>query len=231
VGAGAAEQEAAEAAERRAEITDLSRRVVVGAVLSLPVVVAVMADSLLGATWVPGPLLNPWLQLALITPVIFYTGWPIHRAGWLTLAHRGADMNSLITPGTAAAYWYSLLVTVAPAVVPAEVWEVYFEAVGVIITLILLGRLLEARARAGTGEAIRALLGLPARTARVIRDGTEVEIPIDDVVVGDEIVVRPGEKVPVDAVVVSGTSPVDESMGPAGATPLTDSNTCWPRPT
>ena len=207
-----AEVEAAQAEERRAEIADLTRRVLTGAVLTTPVLFAVMAHELFGATWVPGVLLNHWLQLALITPVMVYGGWPIHRIGWLALAHRGAEMNSLITLGTTAAYGYSLLVTLAPELLPAEVREVYFEAVGVILTLIMLGRLLEARAKAGTGEAIRALLGLQPRAARVLRDGTEVEIPIDQVVVGDEVLIRPGEKIPVDATVLSGQSVVDESM-------------------
>ncbi|MBB6171862.1 Cu+-exporting ATPase [Nocardiopsis mwathae] len=201
-----------EAAERRAEVADLTRRVAVGAVLTLPVLIAVMAHDVFGADRVLPWVLIPWVQLALITPVMFYTGWPIHITGWLTLRHRAADMNSLITLGTTAAYVYSVLVTVVPGVFPADVREVYFEAVGVILTLILLGRLLEARARAGTGEAIRALLGLQARTARVIREGTETEIPIEDVAVGDELVIRPGEKVPVDAEVLSGASAVDESM-------------------
>jgi len=217
----AAQVEAAQAAEQRAEITDLTRRVVIGAVLTAPVLFAVMAQSLFGADWVPAVLLNRWLQLALITPVMFYAGWPIHRIGWLALAHRSADMNSLITLGTVAAYAYSLLVTVAPLVLPAEVREVYFEAVGVILTLIMLGRLLEARAKAGTGEAIRALLGLQARTARVVRDGQETEIPVDEVVVGDEIVIRPGEKIPVDATVLSGQSAVDESMVTGESMPVT----------
>src|SRR5262245_7224581 len=208
----AAQEEAADAAERRAEITDLTRRVVVGAVLTAPVLIAVMLESLLGADRVPGLLLEPWFQLALITPVMFYTGWPIHRIGWFSLRNRTAEMNTLITLGTTAAYGFSLLVTVAPGLLPADVREVYFEAVGVILTLIVLGRLLEARAKAGTGEAIRALLGLQARTARVYRHGAELEIPVEDVAVGDEIVIRPGEKIPVDAVVLSGTSAVDESM-------------------
>ncbi len=189
--------------------------------LTLPVLFAVMAHELFGADWVPDWLLNHWLQLALITPVMLYTGWPIHSTGWLTLRHRGADMNSLITLGTTAAYAYSLLVTVAPALLPSEVREVYFEAVGVILTLILLGRLLEARAKAGTGEAIRALLGLRARTARVFRDGTEREIPVDEVLVGDEVVIRPGEKIPVDAEVLSGSSAVDESMVTGEPMPVT----------
>jgi Cu+-exporting ATPase len=207
-----ADAEAAEAAERRAEITDLTRRVVVGAVLTAPVLFAVMAHEVFEATWVPGVLLNHWVQLALITPVMFYTGWPIHRTGWLALAHRSADMNSLITLGTVAAYGYSLLVTLAPGLLPAGVRGVYFEAAGTILTLILLGRLIETRAKAGTGQAIRELLGLQARTARVVRDSTETEIPVEDVLVGDEVVIRPGEKIPVDAVVLSGSSAVDESM-------------------
>jgi len=216
----AAEIEAAQAEDRRAEIADLTRRVVIGAVLTAPVLYAVMAQPL-GARWVPAVLLNHWVQLALITPVMFYVGWPIHRTGWLALAHRGADMNSLITLGTTAAYGYSLLVTAAPGLFPADVRDVYYEAVGVILTLIMLGRLLEARAKAGTGEAIRALLGLQARTARVVRDGTETEIPVDQVVVGDEIVIRPGEKIPVDAVVLSGQSAVDESMVTGESMPVT----------
>ncbi|MFI9025167.1 heavy metal translocating P-type ATPase [Streptomyces sp. NPDC053560] len=220
-GENGAQAEAAEAAERRAEIRDLGRRVATGAVLTLPVLFAVMTHELLGADWVPGWLLNHWLQLALITPVMFYTGWPIHSTGWLALRNRSADMNSLITLGTTAAYGYSLLVTLAPGLLPSEVREVYFEAVGVILTLILLGRLLEARAKAGTGEAIRALLGLQARTARVVRDGTQAEVPVEDVVVGDELVIRPGEKVPVDAAVLSGSSAVDESMVTGEPMPVT----------
>ncbi|KAA1251563.1 heavy metal translocating P-type ATPase [Mycobacterium simiae] len=207
----AADVEAAQAQERRADIADLTRRVAIGAVLTAPVLYAVMAHPL-GAAWVPDLLLNQWVQLTLITPVMFYVGWPIHRSGWLALAHRSADMNSLITLGTVAAYSYSLLVTVASGALPAEVRDVYFEAVGVILTLIMLGRLLEARAKAGTGEAIRALLGLQARTARVVRDGVETEVAVDEVIVGDEIVIRPGEKIPVDATVLSGRSAVDESM-------------------
>ena len=209
---GSAETEDAEAVARREEIRDLSRRVIVGAILTAPVLVAVMADQFLDATWVPDFLLNRWVQLAFIAPVMFYTGWPIHRTGWLILSHRSADMNSLITLGTCAAFGYSLFVTVAPGAVPPDLRDVYYEAVGVILTLILLGRLFEARAKAGTGEAIRKLIGLQAKTARAVRDGEEREIPIEDVEVGDVIVVRPGEKIPVDGDVVDGRSAVDESM-------------------
>jgi len=201
-----------EQAERAAEIRDLNRRLIVGAILTAPVLFAVMASELFRVTWVPEFLMNPWLQLALVAPVMFYTGWPIHRTGWRALAHRTADMNSLITVGTVAAFGYSLLVTFLPGLLPPDLREVYFEAVGVILTLILIGRLLETRAKAGTGEAIRALIGLQPRTARVIRDGQEVEVGIDTVVVGDELVIRPGEKLPVDGEVVAGSSTVDESM-------------------
>jgi P-type Cu+ transporter len=197
-----------EAAERRAEIADLTRRVAVGAVLTAPVLFAVMAGGL-GPV---GILANHWVALALITPVMLYAGWPIHRTGWLSLVHRSAEMNSLITIGTCAAFGYSLLVTAAPGILPAGLRDVYFEAVGVIITLILLGRLFEARAKAGTGEAIRKLIGLQAHTAHIVRDGVEADIPVEEVVAGDVVAVRPGEKIPVDGEVVSGQSSVDESM-------------------
>jgi len=208
----AAEAERRESADRQAEIRDLSRRVAIGAVLTLPIVVAIMASEFLSAAWVPAFMLNHWFQLALIAPVMFYAGWPIHRIGWLTLRHRTADMNTLITIGTTAAFAYSLLVTIAPDVLPSDVREVYYEAVGVIITLILLGRLLEARAKSGTGEAIRALIGLQARTATVLRNGQETPTPIEDLDLGDVIVVRPGEKVPVDGIVLGGHTTIDESM-------------------
>lgn len=201
-----------EAAEHKSEATDLLRRVIVGALLTLPVFIAVMARDLFGATWVPSLLLVPWLQFLLITPVMLYTGWPIHRTGWLALTHRAAEMNSLVTLGTLAAYGFSVVATFFPGVLPAEARGVYFEAVGVILTLILVGRLLEARAKAGTGDAIRALIGLQPHTARVVRGGEEIDIPVADVVSGDVIVIRPGEKLPVDGEVAEGTSAVDESM-------------------
>ncbi|SDD22077.1 Cu+-exporting ATPase [Sanguibacter gelidistatuariae] len=209
------------AEERDVEIRDLRRRVVVGAVLTLPVLFAVMARDVFMADWVPAPLLDPWIQLVLIAPVMLYTGWPVHRTGWLALSHRAADMNSLITLGTIAAFGYSLVVTFAPGALPVEVREVYYEAVGVIITLILLGRLLETKAKAGTGEAIRTLIGLQPRTARVIRDGTEADIPIEEVVTGDVVVVRPGEKLPVDGEVLEGRSAVDEAMVTGEPIPVT----------
>jgi P-type Cu+ transporter len=211
----------ADGAERAAEIRDLTRRLVVGAVLSAPVLVTVMAAELFRATWVPEFLMNPWLQLALIAPVMFYTGWPIHRTGWKALAHRSADMNSLITLGTVAAFGYSLMVTFVPWLLPEGLRHVYYEAVGVILTLILLGRLLETKAKAGTGEAIRALIGLQPRTARVERDGRDLEVGVEDVRVGDIVVIRPGEKLPVDGEVIHGSSSVDESMVTGESMPVT----------
>jgi P-type Cu+ transporter len=204
-------------AERKAEISDLTRRVVLGALLTAPVLFAVMAGNLFPV----GVLANRWLQLALITPVMLYAGWPIHRTGWLSLIHRSAEMNALITIGTTAAFGYSLLVTVVPGVLPNGLRDVYFEAVGVIITLILLGRLFESRAKAGTGEAIRKLIGMQARTARVVRDGAEADIPIEEVVAGDLVLVRPGEKIPVDGEVVDGSSSIDESMVTGEPIPVT----------
>ncbi len=210
-----------EEGERRLEITDLTRRVVFGVVFTSPVLFAVMFTEFFGVAWMPMLLMNNWFQLALIAPVMIYTGWPIHRTGWLALSHRTAEMNSLITLGTIAAFGFSLVVTLVPEVVPGEVREVYYEAVGVIITLILLGRLLETKAKAGTGEAIRSLIGLQPRTARVIRAGAELELPIDEVVLGDVVVVRPGEKLPVDGEVLEGTSAVDESMVTGEPIPVT----------
>jgi P-type Cu+ transporter len=206
-----------EMAERKVEIRDLTWRVVIGGVLTAPVLFAAMAGNFFAV----GFLANRWLELALITPVMFFSGWPIHRTGWLSLAHRQAEMNSLITLGSSAAFGYSLVVTVAPAILPSGLREVYFEAVGVIITLILLGRLFEARAKAGTGEAIRKLIGLQARTARVVRNGVESDIAVENVVAGDVVIVRPGEKIPVDGEIVDGESSLDESMVTGEPIPVT----------
>ena len=218
-GTGATED--AEAAARQAEIADLTRRVLAGAVLTLPVLYAVMVGDFVSEAAVPTFLMERWVQFALITPVMLYTGWPIHRTGWLTVAHRTADMNTLITIGTIAAFGYSVFATMFPGALPEAADEVYYEAVGVILTLILLGRLLEARAKAGTGEAIRRLIGLQARTARVLREGAEQDIPIEEVRIGDLVVVRPGEKVPVDGEIVDGRSSLDESIVTGEPIPVT----------
>ena len=169
----------------------------------------------------PALLDNNWFQLGLITPVMVYAGWPIHHTGWLILSRRAADMNSLITIGTLAAFLYSLMVTASPGIFPEDLQEVYYESVGIIITLIMLGRLLEAIAKGGTSEAIRKLIGLQAKTARVMRDGQEMDVPIETVRIGDIVVVRPGEKVPVDGEIIDGRSTLDESMVTGESIPAT----------
>ena len=155
-----------------------------------------------------------WALLVMSLPVMFWAGAQFYTRAWASFKHRVADMNTLIALGTGAAYLYSAVVTVAPGIftragIPAEV---YYEAGNIIIALILLGKMLEAKAKGQTSEAIKKLMGLQARTARVIRDGREADIPIEEVVPGDVVVVRPGEKIPVDGVVVEGQSAVDESM-------------------
>ena len=210
-----------EAAGRRAEVRDLAWRVALGAILGAPVLFTAMAHEFFDAMWVPSLLMDPWVQLALVAPVMLVAGWPIHRTGWMALRNRSAEMNALITLGTSAAFIYSVIVTVAPQLLPADLRDVYYEAVAVIITLILLGRLFEARAKAGTGEAIRALIGLQVRTAHVVRDGTELEVDVADVRVGDIVLVRPGEKIPVDGEIVEGQSSVDESMVTGESIPVT----------
>ncbi|CAN5664671.1 heavy metal translocating P-type ATPase [soil metagenome] len=164
---------------------------------------------------VPSPVPMRWLNfglLVLATPVQFWTGWRFYTGAWGAIKHGQANMNTLVVVGTSAAYLYSLVATVAPQLFAGERADVYFDTSALIITLILLGRLLEARAKGRTNEAIKKLAGLQAKTARVVRDGEEIDIPVEDVMVGDVIVVRPGEKVPVDGRLVDGESAVDEAM-------------------
>ena len=156
-----------------------------------------------------------WLELALLTlatPVQFWAGWRFYRGAWGALRHGQADMNTLVAVGTSAAYLYSAVATLAPGLFGGGRADVYFETSALIVTLILLGRLLEARARGRAGEAIKRLAGLRAETARVVRYGRELDVPVEEVVVGDVVVVRPGERVAVDGFVVSGESAVDEAM-------------------
>ncbi|BDR52172.1 hypothetical protein KIM372_00790 [Bombiscardovia nodaiensis] len=200
--------------ERDKEIRTLTIRFIVALVFTLPVFTAAMFGMFIH---MPALLMNPWTQLVLILPVMFYSGWPIHRTGWLALIHRAPEMNSLVTLGTFTAFLYSLVVTLAPGILPASARNPYYEAVGTIITLMLLGQIFEARARRGTGDAIRSLIGLKPKTASVVRTGADgqesiQQIAVDDVAVGDIVLVHPGEKLPVDGKVVSGASSVDESM-------------------
>ncbi len=164
--------------------------------------------------WIPPGLGHPWVQWAIATPVQFWCGSSFLQNAWKAFRRRTATMDTLVTLGTLAAYIYSALVTIAPHTLMAEGSSphVYFETAAIVITLILLGRLLESRARGKTSSAIRALIGLQPRTARVLVEGQAVDVPIEEVLVGDRLLVRPGEKIPVDGTVVSGTSSVDESM-------------------
>jgi Cu+-exporting ATPase len=209
-----------EQAHRDAEYRDLRRKFVLATVLSLPVLVIAMSHGRVAFLNFPG--VN-WLQLALTAPVVLYCGAQFYRGAWAAFRHRAADMNTLIAIGTGAAFLYSVAATVAPGVFARAaaggahhageaMVPVYFEAAGVIIALILLGRMLESRAKGRTGEAIRRLMGLQARTARVVRDGTDMDIPVEEVIPGDLVLVRPGETIPVDGRVEDGASTVDESM-------------------
>jgi Cu+-exporting ATPase len=170
------------------------------------------------------PIPTGWVNLGLLllaTPVQFWAGRRFYRGAWGALRHGQANMNTLVIIGTSAAYLYSVVATLAPQLFAAGRADVYFDTSALIITLILLGRLLEARAKGRTNEAIKRLAGLQAKTARVVRDGGEVDVPVEDVEVGDVVVVRPGEKIPVDGRVLSGESVVDESMITGESMPVT----------
>jgi Cu+-exporting ATPase len=197
-----------EAQARQAEIADQTRKFWVGVIFALPLFLTSMARDfgLLGA-WSHAAWVN-WLFLALATPVQFYTGWDYYVGSYHALRNRTANMDVLVAMGSTVAYLYSLVVLFFPSAGQ----HVYFETSAVIITLIKLGKLLEARAKGQTGEAIRRLMGLRPKTARVVRDGVEIDVPIESVRVGDLVVVRPGERIPVDGIVVDGRSAVDESM-------------------
>jgi P-type Cu+ transporter len=205
------------------ELIDMQRRFWIAAALALPVFVIAMSSMLPGtrlAAWLHQHMaaLN-WLQLALATPVVAWCGWPFFERGWQSVVNRSPNMFTLIALGVGAAYVYSLLATVTPWIFPAGFHmadgsvEPYFDSAAVIVVLVLLGQVLELRARSATGAAIRALLGLAPKTARVlIGDGREEDLPIDQVQVGHQLRIRPGEKVPVDGVVVEGQTAIDESM-------------------
>lgn len=194
--------------EREKEITSLGRLVITSSILTVPLLLS-MVFRVMG--WHGGILDNPWFQVLLATPVQFIIGYRYYRGAFHTLKNGSANMDVLIAMGTSAAYFYSLYNIF---VLPMEKihYHLYFEASAVIITLITLGKYLEAVAKGKTSEAIRKLMGLQPKTARVIRNNQEIEIPVEQVEVGDVIVVRPGEKIPVDGVIIEGYSAVDESM-------------------
>jgi Cu+-exporting ATPase len=200
------------------ELVEMTRRFWIAAVLTLPVFIPTMADMLLGGTLMAqhGALIN-WVGLAFATPVVFWAGRPFFERARASFVNRSPNMFTLIALGTGAAYIYSLFATVAPGTFPESLRmhgavETYFDTAAVITVLVLLGQVLELRARDRTGSAIRQLLGLAPKTARVVREGNEIDVPIAEVRVGDLCRVRPGEKIPVDGVVASGATAVDESM-------------------
>jgi Cu+-exporting ATPase len=202
---------------REQEVRSLRRAVTFSAAFAVPLLILAMLPMLFMPLqmWLTARVdmgtLN-WVMLALAAPVQFGPGLRFYRLGWKSFSHRSPDMNFLVMVGTSAAFFYSLLVTLAPQIFPAGTAHVYYEASAVVITLILLGKYFEAIAKGRSSEAMKKLLSLQAKTARVVRGGQELELPTDEVLIGDLISVRPGEKVPVDGEVVSGSSFVDESM-------------------
>ena len=202
------------------ELTDMTRRFWVGLMLALPVLVLEMGGHLFPALHrLVSPITSGWIQFALATPVVFWAGWPFFERAWASVLSRNLNMFTLIAMGTGVAWAYSAVATVAPAIFPAAskgmdgTVAIYFEAAAVITVLVLLGQVLELRAREQTGGAIKALLNLAPKTARRISaSGAEEEVQIDLVIVGDFLRVRPGEKVPVDGIVSEGNSSVDQSM-------------------
>ncbi|MEO7865786.1 MAG: heavy metal-binding domain-containing protein, partial [Sphingomicrobium sp.] len=200
------------------ELTDMSRRFWVSAALALPLVILTFGADLFN--WHPLPMrTSMWVQMALATPVVLWGGWPFFDRFWASLKTRNLNMFTLIGLGIGVAFSYSVVATVAPQIFPDSMRTmggmvpVYFEAAAVITALVLLGQVLELRARSATGKAIRALLGLAPKTARRVNaDGSEEDVPLDEVHAGDLLRIRPGEKVPVDGVVEDGHSTIDESM-------------------
>ena len=213
--AAAAKAERDETAARHA--ADLRKRLTVSVVLTIPLIVGLARMTVLPG--LPAIFTNPWFQLALATPVQFWAGSIFYAGAFKALRHKATDMNTLIAVGTSAAYFYSVATILAPDFFRAAglgmdggALPMYFDTSAAIITLILLGRFLEARARSHTSDAIRRLISLAPRTARVVRDGQEIDLAVAEVRVGDLVRVRPGETVAVDGVVVDGASGVDESM-------------------
>jgi Cu+-exporting ATPase len=207
--------------EDNAELTDMTRRLRVAAILSIPVLALGMSELLPGQPLqqVFSMKTQAWLQLLLASPVVLWAGWPFFVRAWQSIVFRSLNMFTLIGLGVSVGYLFSVIAVLIPGIFPASFRDahgnvpVYFEAASVIVTLVLLGQVLELRARSQTGSAIKALLGLAPKTARRLRpDGQEEDIPLDEVQAGDRLRVRPGEKVPVDGVVLEGSSTVDESM-------------------
>lgn len=196
------------------EIKKQQRKFIISLILTAPLLWTMVAHfEFLSFIYLPNVLMNPWIQLALATPVQFIVGAQFYKGAFNALRNKSANMDVLVALGTSAAYFYSLYLTLEwMAAGSTGMPELYFEASAVIITLIVLGKLFEVRAKGKTSQAIQKLLGLQAKTARVLRNNTEQEIPIEDVVAGDIILVKPGEKIPVDGEIIEGRSAIDESM-------------------
>jgi Cu+-exporting ATPase len=211
--------------EENAELREMTRRFWIGAVLALPVFVLGMAHVFPNAPiWVASDG-SRWLQFLLSTPVVLWCGWPFFVRGWQSIRNRSPNMFTLIAMGVGVAYIYSAVVMLAPSTFLASFQEhgkigVYFEAAAIITVLVLLGQVLELRARTRTGSAIRALLNLTPQKAHVIRNGEEIDVPLVEVHVGDQLRVRPGEKIPVDGKIIEGNSTLDESMLTGEAMPV-----------
>jgi Cu+-exporting ATPase len=230
--------------EDNPELRDMTRRFWIGLALTVPLMAISMGRMLWGpmlwryifrvlavdSIWTQvswwGPIL-PWLELALATPVVLWCGWPFFQRGWASIVNRSTNMFTLIAMGTGVAYTFSVVATIFPQIFPASFRsmgnrpDVYFEAAAAIVTLVLLGQVLELRARSQTSSAIRALLDLSPKIARLVaEDGSERDIPLEDVKPGDQMRVRPGEKIPVDGVVLTGSSAVDESMVTGESVPV-----------
>src|SRR5215469_3610508 len=206
--------------EGDSELRSMTRRFWIGAALSVPLLVLSMGGMAKGSPLHAIPVsLRDFLQLALATPVVLWGGWPFFQRGWASLVNRHLNMFTLIAMGTGTAYLYSVIATVAPGIFPESFFghggrpEVYFEVSAIIVTLVLLGQVLELRARKQTGSAIKALLDLSPRTALRVRPGSsDEEIPLEHVHRNDRLRVRPGNRVPVDGVIEEGSSAIDESM-------------------
>jgi len=211
-----------------AELVDMTRRFWIGLVLTMPVLALEMGGHLTNLHMLLGAQVTNWIQLVLVTPVVLWAGWPFFERAWASLVNRSLNMFTLIAMGTGVAWVYSVVATAAPDIFPDTFRAadgsvaIYFEAASVIAVLVLLGQILELRAREQTGGAIRALLDLAPKTARRIReDGSDEDVGLDVVVVGDRLRVRPGEKVPVDGELVEGRSSIDESMITGESMPVT----------
>ena len=210
------------------ELIDMTRRFWIGLVLTIPVFILEMGGHITGLTMLLGQQLSNWMQLLLATPVVLWAGWPFFVRGWQSLRTRNLNMFTLIAMGTGVSWVFSVVATLAPRMFPAAFQQmdgavaVYFEAAAVIIVLVLLGQVLELQARDQTSGAIKALLGLAPKTARRLKaDGTEEEVSLALIAVGDSLRVRPGEKVPVDGEIIEGRSSLDESMVTGESMPVT----------